>query len=227
MQLIEKVFPSRIDNQRAIASVSSSSARCTSRPSTRSSNASTKPAPIPRILCRPEISEAATPWTERWPGRKRGSGLFELPRPPPSKPRLGQARERDLPAGSVSQRLRLLFLSVRVTDDWAHAGSPRLPFHKLYQTLPMFSGRESPQSLPHRARGRRSGTVPSPADHDGYPVQRWVRQRESRSDDWPKLGQRQLAAAVRLTAWLCCDRGGLQLQVHSRVRRLASVPGRR
>jgi hypothetical protein len=108
----------------------------------------------------------------------------------PSKPPHSQDDDRrKKPA--LWQRLRLLFLSVRVTDDWAHAGSPRPPSHKLYRTPPMFSGRESPQSLPHNARGRHSGTVPSPADHDGYPVQRWVRQRESRSDDWPKLGQRQ------------------------------------
>jgi hypothetical protein len=52
-----------------------------------------------------------------------------------------------------------------------------------------FAGRESQQSLPHRPRGRHSGTVPSPADHDDCPVRRWVRQRESLSDDWPMLGR--------------------------------------
>jgi hypothetical protein len=51
----------------------------------------------------------------------------------PSKPRDDQ-EDGQRRRAARRQRLRLLVLSVRVTDEWANAGSPRLPFHKLDQT---------------------------------------------------------------------------------------------
>lgn len=56
LQPIQRAIPFSSDNQRAITNASSSWTCCTSRPRTRSSNAGTKPAPIPRIPCCPENS---------------------------------------------------------------------------------------------------------------------------------------------------------------------------